>query len=61
MSKQIWSTNREKPSELACSIARDIFSSGDNGDDKAQRLAFKGGKYPDHETDLGGYCEEALA
>lgn len=47
--------------ELANTIAREIFLAGDLGSDKAQRMAFKGGKYPGAETNLGGYCEKALA
>ncbi len=47
--------------KLAVKIARDIFKSGDQSNDKTQRMAFKGGEYPDSETNLGGYCEVALA
>ena len=61
MNQQTWSIGREKPSDLACAIARDIFASGDEPHDKVQRIAFKGGNYPDAETELGGYCEESLA
>ena len=46
--------------KLAETIARDIFEAGSELDDKTQRLAFKGGSYPDAETDIGGYCESAL-
>ena len=48
--------------KLAETIARDIFESGDElPNDKTQRISFKGGKYPDAETDIGGFCESALA
>lgn len=59
-----WSAKeRKEPSELASAIARDIFSMGDHplNDDKAHRIEFKGGHYPDGETDLGGLCEKSLA
>lgn len=44
-------------------LARRIFACVDTGVeiDRAQRIAFKGGRYPDHETDLGGLQESALA
>ena len=42
-------------------MARHIFSKFDVGRDKCQRLAAKGGKYPDSETNLGGLCELAFA
>lgn len=47
--------------ELAALIARDIFESLDQGDDKCQRIEGKGGKYPKAETKLGGYNEAGLA
>jgi hypothetical protein len=47
--------------ELARRIARAIFACGDNRNDKVQRIELKGGTWPDHETDLGGLCEDALA
>lgn len=47
--------------DLAQRIARAIFASGDAPDDKAQRIEFKGGTWPDNETNLGGLCEESLA
>lgn len=47
--------------ELAAYLARQIFEIGDEPNDKAQRLEFKGGTYPDHETNLGGLSESSLA
>lgn len=47
--------------ELGKAIARSIMSVGDEPNDKAHRIAFKGGTYPEGETDLGGLCEVALA
>ncbi len=47
--------------ERAAQVARDIFQLGNRGSDKAQRMQYKGGIYPDNETDLGGLCEESLA
>ena len=47
--------------ELAKRLAREIFELGDDPHDKAQRIEFKGGTYPDHETKLGGLCESSLA
>ncbi len=47
--------------QLANRIATDIFESGDRLPDKTQRIAFRGGEYPDAETTLGGYCQSALA
>jgi hypothetical protein len=48
--------------ERAVKIARAIFAAPSGiGNDRVQRIAFKGGKYPDSETDLGGLCEIALA
>lgn len=41
-------------------IARVIFEVGDEPQDKVRRIAFRGGKYPDGETDLGGLNELAL-
>ena len=51
--------------ELAAKIASDLFrvgsepSRGDAG--MVHRIEFKGGKYPDKETSMGGLCESALA
>lgn len=65
MSKEYWNINREKLSDLACTIAKDLFemgsepSRGDAG--IVHRIAFKAGDYPDGETELGGLCEESLA
>lgn len=60
--------NQSKPPLAAASssahgarVARYIFSRLDCGKDKCQRLAAKGGVYPDRETNLGGLCEAALA
>ena len=47
--------------QLATDIARHIFAVGDEPSDVAHRIEFKGGKYPDAETALGGFCEPALA
>jgi hypothetical protein len=48
--------------DLAAKIARAIFKMGDDlGNTPCQRIAFKGGTYPDDERDQGGLCEEALA
>lgn len=48
--------------ELATRIARGIFEVGDERTtDLVQRIAFKGGTWPDGETDLGGLNEMALA
>ena len=38
-----------------------MFEAMSEGDNKVHRIAFKGGDYPDNETDLGGLCEEAFA
>lgn len=52
--------------ELGVKIARAIFESpmtdgSRNRSQIVQRIAFKGGTWPDNETDLGGLCESALA
>lgn len=47
--------------ELGELIARDVFKYLDIADDRCQRIEGKGGKYPNHETTLGGLCEMALA
>lgn len=47
--------------ELAEKVAKDVFSELELNGDKCQRLAAKGGKWPEAETDLGGLCEPALA
>lgn len=46
---------------LAARIAREIFLVGDDPTDKVQRIGFKGGRWPNHETELGGLNEPALA
>jgi hypothetical protein len=46
---------------LAKHIADVLFNTPTNSDDPCQRIAFKGGKYPSAETDLGGLCKSALA
>lgn len=48
-------------SELARKVAADVFAELEMNGDKCQRLAAKGGKWPEAETDLGGLCEPALA
>jgi hypothetical protein len=47
--------------ELARRIAHAIFVAGECNGQKAHRIEFKGGTWPDHETNLGGLCEKALA
>lgn len=51
-------TNEEK----ATYLARELFALGDFGavNDRTQRIEFKGGIWPDSETDLGGMCEGAM-
>jgi len=51
----------EAVNDLPEKLARAIFAVGDDSHDKTQRIAFKGGKWPEAETDLVGLCEEALA
>lgn len=46
---------------LAEKITRDLFEVFDSKDDKCQRFEAKGGKWPDDETSLGGWCEMAMA
>lgn len=48
-------------SQRANLIARGIFAAGDEPDDKVQRIEFKGGKWPDTETSLGGLSLGPLA
>lgn len=45
---------------LAAFLVRQIFACGDTEHDRTQRLAMKGGTYGQHETDLGGFNENAL-
>lgn len=46
---------------LSAHIAKAIFDAPYGyGKDKVQRIAMKGGQYPDHETDMGGMCFNAL-
>lgn len=45
---------------MADYLSRAIFSAGHDGNDKTQRIAFRGGRYPGEETDLGGFCRNAL-
>ena len=47
-------------SELASAIVHRLFDDMSEPNDKVQRIAFIGGKYPDKETDLGGMCQEPL-
>lgn len=42
-------------------LARRLFAVPNEPGDRTQRIEFKGGKYPEAETNLGGYCESALA
>jgi hypothetical protein len=51
----------DKASPIALKIARGIFKSGDEPNSPCQRIQFKGGFYPHHETDNGGFCEFSLA
>ena len=48
------------PAELAELLANAIFEMGDSPIDKAQRIEFKGGTYPNRETTLGGLNKLAL-
>lgn len=50
----------EQATDIADKIARDIMAAG-NGPTPCRRIQFKGGKYPDSETDQGGFSESALA
>lgn len=51
--------------KLADRIAADIFEAGSEPSrglaGTVHRIAFKGGEYPNSETELGGYCQSALA
>jgi hypothetical protein len=47
--------------EIGIRLAQAIFEAPNVKNDRTQRIAFKGGKYPGKETDLGGFCESALA
>jgi len=47
--------------ELSKLLARAIFELGDVRESKCQRIAFRGGGYPDNETDNGGLIESSLA
>lgn len=47
--------------DMAAALARGIFACGDEPNDKAQRIQFMGGSWPDSETNLGGLSEVALA
>ena len=46
-----------KTSELAKLLSDAIFKAGSYKEDKCQRIIFMGGKYPDNETNLGGYSK----
>lgn len=46
---------------LGARLARDLMAVGDENGDKACRMEYKGGIYPNNETNLGGMCEAALA
>ena len=41
-------------------LANALFIRGSEPDDKAQRIQFMGGRYPDNETKLGGLGRTAL-
>lgn len=45
---------------LAELLARRLFECGDEGGSAVQRIAFKGGRYPNDERDQGGMCEAAV-
>jgi len=47
---------------IAGYVARDIFAAGDEAwrGERTQRIQFMGGEWPDNETEIGGFCEEAL-
>lgn len=47
--------------EMGAYLAREIFELGSEPTDIVQRLEFKGGRYPDAETNLGGLSESSLA
>ena len=47
--------------ELARYLARELFKAGSEANDKAHRIQFKGGRWPDNETSLGGFGEPMLA
>lgn len=47
--------------DTAAKVARAVFESVDAHPDKVQRIKLMGGRWPDHETDLGGLSERALA
>ena len=56
-----WKYDPKKPSDLALEVTRSMFEAMSEGEDKVQRIEFKGGQYPENETALGGFCEEAFA
>lgn len=47
--------------DLASRLAAHVFHRVVTGGGTVQRIQFKGGKYPDNETNMGGLCESALA
>lgn len=49
--------------QLSAYLARRIFEAPTGWkEDRVQRIAFMGGDFPrGKETDMGGFCEEALA
>lgn len=47
--------------EIGRTIAREIFAIGDEAKNPCQRIEFKGGKWPDEETNNGGIGEGPLA
>jgi len=60
-------TKQPTVGEIADYLSHYIFNEsiqgipkGANPNDRCQRIAFKGGVYPDKETNLGGLCRTAL-
>jgi len=47
---------------LARNLTKDLFTIGADGADidRPHRIQFMGGKYPDNEKPMGGFCEKAL-
>lgn len=58
MSKEVLSVTDD--TELAAYLARRLFELPKFGNDKVQRIQFRGGDYRVRETDMGGLCETAL-
>jgi hypothetical protein len=53
--------NNKTKQKLADYLAEYIFEIGNNPDGTVQRIQFKGGRWPNEETNLGGLCEPALS